>query len=332
MTRSPFASSPDGPFTALAEHLVGLRRAAGLTQRALAQAASISRGTVQRAESGAAAPSPAVLDAYLRACRASAPDQTRARLLRNRGRTERRGRLRSLNAPKPALIHSEDDLGSALAAEYERAGAPSLRELSRMVPHRPPLPPTTAWRIVHRKGLPASLEQLVTYLTACGVSPAQQRLYAEAYSRFTAVRGVRLTPAPPPRLTHYTDKISAQFRNVLDFLPADDVETVLSVGVSHVAAEKATKLSATSSTGTVAPWATRRVASPSLNPPRSVDHRGSQSPSTLPYRSRCSDFGAALTTALITASNSGCADSATSVMAWGMEGRSRACSSQVRTA
>ena len=147
--------------------------------------------------------------------------------------------LRSLNAPKPALIHSEDDLGAALAAEYERAGAPSLRELSRRVPHRPPLPPTTAWRIVHRKGLPASLEQLVTYLTACGVSPAQQRVYAEAYNRFAAVRGVRVTPAPPPRMTHYTDKISPQFRNMLDFLSAEDVETALSVGVSYVASEHA---------------------------------------------------------------------------------------------
>ncbi|MEU3855632.1 helix-turn-helix transcriptional regulator [Streptomyces sp. NPDC029554] len=221
------------------KHLAGLRRAARLTQRALAQAASISRGTVQRAESGAAAPSPVVLDAYLRAGRASAPDQTRARPLRNRGRTERRGRLRSLNAPKPTLIHSQDDLGAALATEYERAGAPSLRELSPRVPHRPPLPPTTAWRIVHRKGLPASLEQLVTYLTACGVSPAQQRLYAEAYNRFAAVRGVRVTPAPPPRMTHYTDKISPPFRNMLDFLSAEVVETALSVGVSYVASEHA---------------------------------------------------------------------------------------------
>ncbi|WP_318205874.1 helix-turn-helix transcriptional regulator [Streptomyces sp. SCL15-4] len=238
MTRSDPASTPDGPFPALAEHLVRLRRAARLTQRALAEAASISRGTVQRAESGSAAPSPTVLDAYLRACRASAPDQTRARLLRDRGRTGLRGRLPSLNAPKPALIHTEDDLGAALAAAYERAGAPSLRELSRRVPHRPPLPPTTAWRIVHRKGLPASLEQLVTFLTACGVSPAEQRLYAEAYSRFCAVRGVRVTPAPPPRLSHYTDKISPRFRNLLDSLSAGDVETALAIGVAYVVAER----------------------------------------------------------------------------------------------
>ncbi|MFC9652748.1 helix-turn-helix domain-containing protein [Streptomyces sp. NPDC056937] len=237
MTRSCPAGTPDGPFAALAEHLVCLRRAARLTQRALAEAASISRGTVQRAESGAAAPSPAVLDAYLRACRASAPDKTRARLLRNRGRTALRGRLRSLDAPKPALIHTEDDLGAALAAVYERAGAPSLRELSRLVPHRPPLPPTTAWRIVHRMGLPASLEQLVTFLTACGVRPAEQRLYAEAYSLFTAVRGVRVTPTPPPRLTHYTDKISPRFRNLLDFLPALDVEAALTIGLTHAVAQ-----------------------------------------------------------------------------------------------
>lgn len=238
MTRSAPASIPDDPFAALAEHLVRLRKAARLTQRALAEAASISRGTVQRAESGSAAPSPAVLDAYLRACRASAPDQARARLLRNRGRTGLRGRLPSLNAPKPTLIHTEDDLGAALAAAYERAGAPSLRELSRRVPHRPPLPPTTAWRIVHRKGLPASLEQLVTFLIACGVSPAQQRLYAKAYSRFTAFRGVRVTPAPRPRMAHYTDKISPRFRNLLDSMSADNVETALAIGLTYVVAER----------------------------------------------------------------------------------------------
>jgi transcriptional regulator with XRE-family HTH domain len=195
MTRSAASGAPDRPFVHLAEHLTTLRRAARLTQRALAQAANVSRGAVQRAESGAAAPSPTVLDAFVRVCGAGPGDQARAHLLRNRGRTTKRNRLRLLNAPAPALIHTEADLSAALAAAYERAGAPSLSD-SRLTPGRPPLPRTTAWRIVERKGLPATTAQLVTFLTACGVHPAEQRLYINAYHRITADRGTR--PAPPP--------------------------------------------------------------------------------------------------------------------------------------
>ncbi|MDQ1013204.1 transcriptional regulator with XRE-family HTH domain [Streptomyces sp. V4I23] len=195
MTRSRHCGAPERPFAHLAEHLLALRRAAGLPQRALVAAANVSRGTVQRAESGTAAPSPDVLDAYVRACGGSPADQTRALLLRSRGRTAQRGRLRTLDAPAPALIHTEDDLGAALAAAYERAGAPSLRELSRLAPGRAPLPPTTAWRIVKRRKLPPTTAQLGTFLTACGIRPADQSLYIDAYHRITADRGTR--PAPP---------------------------------------------------------------------------------------------------------------------------------------
>ncbi|WP_329377016.1 helix-turn-helix domain-containing protein [Streptomyces sp. NBC_01716] len=116
MTRSSAVGTPDRSFADLAEHLIALRRAARLPQRALAEAANVSRGAVQRAESGTAAPSPAVLDAYVRACAGTPADQARARLLRNRGRTAQRGRLRHLKAPAPALIHNEGDLGAALGA------------------------------------------------------------------------------------------------------------------------------------------------------------------------------------------------------------------------
>ncbi|MEH0656019.1 helix-turn-helix transcriptional regulator [Streptomyces scabiei] len=87
MTRSAADGAPQRPYAHLAEHLTELRRAARLPQRTLAEAANISRGAVQRAESGTAAPTPAVLDAYLHACRAGEADRARARLLRTRGRT-----------------------------------------------------------------------------------------------------------------------------------------------------------------------------------------------------------------------------------------------------
>ncbi|WP_155057599.1 helix-turn-helix domain-containing protein [Streptomyces blattellae] len=184
MTRSPADDAGRHPFAHLAGHLTALRGAARLTQRALAEAAHISRGAVQRAESGTAPPTPSVLDAYLRACGAGPADQDKARRLRARGRTAQRDRLRELKAPSPALVHDERDLGLLLAQTYERAGAPRL-----------PLPRTTAWRIVNRKGLPASREQLITFLTACGIHPPAQRPYLDAYHHVIAQRGTR--PAPP---------------------------------------------------------------------------------------------------------------------------------------
>jgi transcriptional regulator with XRE-family HTH domain len=70
------------PFAYLAEHLVALRTAARMSQCGLAAAAAVSRGTVQRAESGATAPSPAVLDALVRACGGDRAALDRALVLR----------------------------------------------------------------------------------------------------------------------------------------------------------------------------------------------------------------------------------------------------------
>jgi transcriptional regulator with XRE-family HTH domain len=100
MTRSS-AAGPGRHFARLAEHLIALRGAARLTQRALADAANISRGAVQRAESGTAPPTPAVLDAYLRACGAGPAGKDKARRLHALGRTAQRGKLPGLKAPAP---------------------------------------------------------------------------------------------------------------------------------------------------------------------------------------------------------------------------------------
>ncbi|MEU2867097.1 helix-turn-helix transcriptional regulator [Streptomyces mirabilis] len=253
MTRSPVGGAAERPFAHLAEYLIALRRAARLPQRALARAANVSRGTVQRAESGTAPPSLAVLDAYVRACSGSPADHARARLLRTRGRTAQRDRLRHLDAPAPPLIPTEDELGAALAAAYERAGAPSLSD-ARLTPGRSPLPHTTAWRIVKRRKLPPTAEQLVTFLTACGISPAEQRPYIDAYHRITADRGTR--PLPPSRrragrlqripLSHggtdgppaFTDKISPPFQNLLTVLSPEDVEAVLTAGTARLFEER----------------------------------------------------------------------------------------------
>ncbi|MFH8934115.1 helix-turn-helix domain-containing protein [Streptomyces griseosporeus] len=199
MTRIP-AVTAERPFALLAEHLTALRRTARLPQRALAQAASISRGAVQRAESGTAAPTPAVLKAYVHACRGGPDDLARAHLLRTRGRTAQRDRLRHLNAPRPALIRTAGDLSAALAAAYENAGAPPLRDLDQ--PGRARVPLATASRIVNRKSLPATVEQMLAFLTACKVRPAQQRPYIDAYHRISDSLRARHAPPSARRTPH----------------------------------------------------------------------------------------------------------------------------------
>lgn len=194
MTRSP-AAAPQRHYAHLAEHLTALRGAARLTQRTLANAANISRGAVQRAESGTAPPTAAVLDAYLRACSAGPADQDKARRLHTLGRTAQRGKLPGLQAPAPHLVRDARDFSLVLAAAYERAGAPPLRDLDR--PGRARVPLATASRIVNRKALPASREQLITFLTVCGIPPAAQRPYLDAYHHVTSQRSAR--PAPPRR-------------------------------------------------------------------------------------------------------------------------------------
>jgi DNA-binding XRE family transcriptional regulator len=243
---SPRPGGTHPPFASLAGHLVALRRTARLSQRDLAAAAAVSRGTVQRAESGTAAPSTAVLDSLVRACGGDRAARDRAHVLRMRGRTEHRGRLRSLEAPAPALIRTPQDLGAALAAEYERAGAPPPSDLVRPAGDRTRIPRTTAWRIIRRRGLPADAGQLQTFLDVCRVRPAAQRHYREAFQHIRAARGRR--PAPPrhsPRPApvalrgQVTNKITPWFRDLLDAMSPEDIETALTAGTAYLIAGEA---------------------------------------------------------------------------------------------
>ncbi|MFF8513578.1 helix-turn-helix domain-containing protein [Streptomyces sp. NPDC015492] len=199
MTRPSANGAPQPPFAALARHLRALRRAARLPQRGLAEAAHVSRGAVLRLESGTAAPTMAVLDACLRACRAGAADQAKARRLLVLGRTAQRGKLPGLKAAPPLdFIKTKGELAHALVVAYERAGAPSLSD-ARLTPGRKPLPRTTAWRAATGKGLPATTEQLITFLTACGIGPERQRRYVDAYVRVVAQRGAHRLPPQAQR-------------------------------------------------------------------------------------------------------------------------------------
>ncbi|MEV1042375.1 helix-turn-helix transcriptional regulator [Streptomyces sp. NPDC050204] len=257
---SPLHGGPRPPFTGLAEHLVALRGAARLSQRGLATAAAVSRGTVQRAESGTAAPSAAVLDALVRACGGDQPALDRARILRARGRTEHRDRLRGLEAPAPALIHTPWDLSATLAAQYEIAGAPPLSDLIRPTGNRTRIPRTTAWRIIRRRGLPANAGQLQTFLDVCRVRRSAQQHLHEAFQRVRAARRTRpappqhtLRPAPVTPRGRGTEKITPYFRDLMDAMSPEQIEAALTIGTAYLIADEAHR------NGTAPPRSIERV-------------------------------------------------------------------------
>jgi transcriptional regulator with XRE-family HTH domain len=184
------------PYAALAAYLIALRKKAGFSQRDLASAAAVSRGTVQNAESGASAPSPAVLDALLDACQA--PDHTRhdAHNLRNRGRTTARDRR--VHAPSAKLIYGRGALAAVLADAYEKAGAPSPSVFTRPAAGLTPVPRTTLYNIINRRRLPATREQLDTFLAVCRVKRSDR---VHIHSAWLHLRNFP-QPKPPTHPAH----------------------------------------------------------------------------------------------------------------------------------
>ncbi|MCI4145764.1 hypothetical protein [Streptomyces sp. MMS20-AI2-20] len=147
--------------------------------------------------------------------------------------------------PEMHRCATAQDLDAALAAEYERAGAPPLSRFFRPGEGNKTIPRTTTWRIIRRQGLPADAEQLQTFLDVCRVRRSSQRHYREAYRRLAARRKrsapprhtVRRTPVAVP--ARGTDKIPQYYRDLLDGMPEDHIETVLTFGIAHFVAGQA---------------------------------------------------------------------------------------------
>ncbi|WP_432590472.1 helix-turn-helix transcriptional regulator [Streptomyces sp. HD1123-B1] len=198
------------PYAPLAAHLATLRKSVRLSQRSLALAAAVSRGTIQNAESGTSAPSLAVLDAILDACRASDHARHDAHTLRDRGRTAARGR--PVIAPATQFIYGRGALAAVLASAYEKAGAPSPTTFTRPAAGLTPIPRTTLYNIVNRRRLPATEEQLETFLAVCRVKPSDRAHIHQAW------RGLRVFPHPKPP----THRASTQDRaTARETVPAD---------------------------------------------------------------------------------------------------------------
>ncbi|WP_327135960.1 hypothetical protein OG311_38415 (plasmid) [Streptomyces sp. NBC_01343] len=93
-----------------------------------------------------------------------------------------RGRLAQLRKPAlPQFINGRRELSAALEYFYEDAGAPPLRRLTELAGGTHLLPVSSAARIVSRQALPASRQQMVAFLTACGVPGHLLGLWGDAF-------------------------------------------------------------------------------------------------------------------------------------------------------
>ncbi|WP_051764020.1 helix-turn-helix domain-containing protein [Streptomyces virginiae] len=170
----------------LAVALRELRAAARLTYDDLAVSTGVSAATLKRASSGRSVPSWQTVQAIVDAC--GDPDGAVGHLWQ-RARISERDRLKGLRRPgSPELVTTAGDFSEALEYFYERAGALPLRRLQALAGGSHVLPVSTAARIVRRQALPASRQQCIAYLTACGIGLRLLRRWADAYDRITAPR------------------------------------------------------------------------------------------------------------------------------------------------
>ncbi|MFD5883295.1 helix-turn-helix domain-containing protein [Streptomyces yangpuensis] len=170
----------------LAEALRVLRTGAGLTYSELAVTTGLSPATLKRAASGRILPSWETAKEFALACGILPADLRPVWL---KARIAERGRLKQLRRPRsPELATTFGDLGEAMEYFYEAAGAPSLRQLQERAGGRHLLPLTSAARIVNREALPASRQQCLAFLTACGLPDRVAERWAQAFDRITSHR------------------------------------------------------------------------------------------------------------------------------------------------
>ncbi|OIJ63434.1 helix-turn-helix domain-containing protein [Streptomyces mangrovisoli] len=211
---------------------------------------TVSATTLKRAIDARAVPQERVVTAFARACGASTQQERGAWALWQAARAEHRGILATLRAPSVPNIRTPQDLNAALAAAYERAGAPPLRVLQKRattatIDGTVLLPLTTLWRITRREAQAITWKQCKAFLRALGAAhPYTVRLWREAFTRAR-------TPGPAPadgpltqsaklaRLAtmHYSTKISTQFKVLLNCMTPHEVETALTIGTAYLTTE-----------------------------------------------------------------------------------------------
>ncbi|MEU3620017.1 helix-turn-helix transcriptional regulator [Streptomyces sp. NPDC006872] len=238
----------------LAEHLRHWRETAGITYETLARRTGLSPATLKRAASGAVVPQRATAEAYVEGCGGGQDAVRAAHALWRQARIEERGRL--AHAPRPELIADAADLSRALEAVWERAGAPSLRQIRDRSGNPLSLPLSSAARIVKRDTVPADEQQLRAFLTGCGVPPEQHAVWTTAFGKITSPAAAvqmsvndlvavsrRIATRRLLRLTARREQArerEPQWKQFMDLLPPVAVEEIIVSGTqSYLASEAA---------------------------------------------------------------------------------------------
>ncbi|WDO11282.1 helix-turn-helix domain-containing protein (plasmid) [Streptomyces murinus] len=164
------------------------------------ESGAVSASTLKRAAGGSTLPQEDVVTAYVRACGATMEDELEALKRWRAARAEQRGILAELHAPAVRSIRTPADLDAALAAAYERAGAPPRRVLQERATTSEAdgtllLPLTTLWRITRREARPATWEQCAAFLRGCGIHRRRMGPWQEAWQRIHTLRAEQPVPA-----------------------------------------------------------------------------------------------------------------------------------------
>ncbi|MGW4438005.1 hypothetical protein ACWELO_19960 [Streptomyces sp. NPDC004596] len=244
--------------TALVRLLSALKDSCGLTFTELAArtagpgaAVAVSKSSLKRAVSLDAVPQEHVVAVFARACDATTEQERQALKLWQAARAEDRGILATLQAPSVTNIRTPADLSAALVAAYERAGAPPLRLVQERATTDQAdgallLPLTTLWRITRREGRGPTWDQCEAYLRGLGTHRVRMRLWHEAFTR--AHSPVAADPGDLGELTRvtnlarmaslpYSTKINKRFRELLNHMTPQEVETALTVGTAYLTTE-----------------------------------------------------------------------------------------------
>ncbi|MFF3679847.1 helix-turn-helix domain-containing protein [Streptomyces sp. NPDC002120] len=168
----------------LAAALRQIRTLAGLSYDELADRTGLSAATLKRATSGRTVPAEETVTAFATACGGDPVDALH-RLWLN-ARIADRGRLAQLRKPaRPRFVDGRRELSAALEYFYEVAGAPPLRRLVDLAGGAHLLPVSSAARIVKRQALPVSRQQMMAFLTACGITGQELDRWGDAFEEIT---------------------------------------------------------------------------------------------------------------------------------------------------
>lgn len=209
-------STANQALAALALWLRAAKAASGLSYPALAERAGYHPSNLRRAAAGRHVPSQAVVTAYATACSVRTDHALQLwREARYEARRAARGRRISRAAPRPELVRDVADLSAGMIELYEKAGAPTFREMEASeAGQHGRLPHSTVHRIVTKQAIPKCPAQFAAFLQACGVEEDERQPWIEAWHR------VWQTEAEEP-----TDQTAPRNRTPPD--PADDAGVVL---------------------------------------------------------------------------------------------------------